>query len=77
MDWTGAAQWWVPTFAVVVLAVVSLIVVERRRSRIVLLMVVAALAISATVWQQTASHSAFTSIAAQLRDLSGRLDTIG
>lgn len=77
MDWTGAAQWWVPTLAVVVLAVVSLIVVERRRSRIMALMAVAALAIVATVWQQTASHSAFTNIAAELRDLSGRLGTIG
>jgi len=75
MDWTSAAEWWVPTVAVMALAAIALF--ASRRSLIIPVIVVAAAAVIGTVWQQTASRSAFTSVAAQLRDLSARLDAIG
>jgi len=74
MDWTSAAGWWVPTVAVAALAATALF--AARRSWIIPVIAVGAVAVIGTVWQQTSSRSAFTSVAAQLRDLSGRLDTI-
>jgi len=75
MDWISAAEWWVPTVMVAALAATALL--ATRRSWTIPVIVVGALAVIGTVRQQTASYTAFTRVATQLRDLSARLDAIG
>jgi hypothetical protein len=75
MEWVSATEWWMPTFAVAIMAVAAAL--AARRNWLIPVMAVGALALIGTVWQQAASHSAFTSLATQLSDLSSRLETIG
>lgn len=74
-DWFSAAQWWVPTAAVVVLALVALAATRRRWAPAIA--VVGALAVIATVWQQTTTGAAFVDETDRLREVASRLDDIG
>ena len=74
-DWSNAAEWWVPTIGIAVVTLLGLVLVRRRWA--IVFGIVGALAIVATVWQQTTSRAAFRDDTARLQDMVSRLDQIG
>lgn len=74
-EWLSAAEWWVPTIAIAVVTLVALAATRRRWAPVVA--VVGALAVIATVWQQTTSGAAFREDTERLQEMVARLDQIG
>src|SRR5437016_10933658 len=74
-DWFSAAQWWVPTIAVALMTLVALASTRRRLAPVVA--IIGAVAVIATVWQQTESGAALRGETERLQELAGRLDDIG
>ncbi|HEX3538206.1 MAG TPA: hypothetical protein VHU15_15715 [Stellaceae bacterium] len=74
-NWFSAAQWWVPTVAVAVMTLVALAAARRRLAPVVA--IIGAVAVIATVWQQTTSGAVLGSETQRLQEMVARLDDIG